>query len=218
MTRNAKQRLSPVRLKGRPAKTEMRDHWTVVLEYADEGTGPWLADLSHCTRLDIQGRPLDARMPEGIPTPEIPGGVRIQGSVAVARMGSAQAWLWRFGADPDLPPHFGRTEITEGTLGLAIMGENTFRITEKLTSLDLQPPGRTPPFLLQGPFSHVPSQIMVIGTEPGRELVILGCSRGYGHDMVHALTDAGVEFDLRSAGERRFADMLQAATTTSPSA
>ncbi len=35
-------RLSPVAFKARPVKTEMRDKWTVALEYVAEGQGPYL--------------------------------------------------------------------------------------------------------------------------------------------------------------------------------
>ena len=40
------ERRSPVHLPGKPEKTKMRDHWPVILEYADEGPGPWIVDLS----------------------------------------------------------------------------------------------------------------------------------------------------------------------------
>jgi hypothetical protein len=32
----------------------VRDNWTVALEYDDEGQGPWLVDLAHKTRWDLQ--------------------------------------------------------------------------------------------------------------------------------------------------------------------
>ena len=47
-------RESPVQFQGSPVKTEMRDDWTVALAYTDEGDGPWLVDLSHKTRWDLQ--------------------------------------------------------------------------------------------------------------------------------------------------------------------
>ena len=209
MTRGLKLRKSPVQLSGRPVKTDTRDHWPVVLEYAEEGPGPWLADLSHYTRFDIQGR-TPAGLPEGLTLPEKPNGVRLQGTLLLTRPGAFQAALWRFGSNAGNTAGFGVTEITECTLGMAIMGKNTFRITEKLTTLDLSAPRRKPPFLLQGPFCHVPCQVVVLDAAPGREMVILSCSRGYGRDMVHAITEAGAEFDLRPAGELRFMRMLEA--------
>ena len=197
-----------MRLAGRPSKEETRDGWPVVIEYAGEGAGPWLVDLSHCTRLDIQGRAMGELIPAGIAEPGNPGDIAIRGMVLVARMGPAQACLWCFDPAVEIPPHFNRTRITEGTLGLAILGRNAFRITEKLTSLDLQAPWREPPFLVQGPFCHVPCQLLVLQTAPGSEMLVLSCSRGYGHDMVHTVQEAGSEFDLRPAGENRFVQML----------
>jgi hypothetical protein len=32
----------------------VRDNWTVALEYDEEGQGPWLVDLAHKTRWDLQ--------------------------------------------------------------------------------------------------------------------------------------------------------------------
>ena len=38
--------------------------------------------------------------------------------------------------------------------------------------------------------------------------IILTCSRGYGRDMIHAILDAGDEFNLKPAGENRFSDWI----------
>jgi hypothetical protein len=43
-----------VQFKARPTKSEVRDNWTVALEYDEEGQGPWLVDLAHKTRWDLQ--------------------------------------------------------------------------------------------------------------------------------------------------------------------
>ena len=47
-------RESPVQFKVSPRNTEVRDNWTVALEYDDEGQGPWLVDLAHKARWDLQ--------------------------------------------------------------------------------------------------------------------------------------------------------------------
>jgi len=39
--------------------------------------------------------------------------------------------------------------------------------------------------------------------------LLMTCSRGYADSMVHALLDAGAEFGLKPAGEKRFTDWLQ---------
>lgn len=212
MTPENRLRQSPVQLNGRPHRTQVRDHWPVVCAYADEGDGPWLVDLSHCQRIDIQGRPLDALIPEGLPQPATPGDVRIQDLALVTRMGAAQACLWRFGQAPAVTVGVNGTAITEATLALAILGRHTFAIAEKLSSLDLRAPGRRLPRLYQGPFARVPCQVVVLGAAPGCEMLLLSCSRGYGRDMVEAITHAGAEFNLRPAGEDRFMGMWETVT------
>ena len=47
-------RVSPVKFKSAPLKTEKRDNWDIVMEYAGEGEGPYLVDLSHKPRFDLQ--------------------------------------------------------------------------------------------------------------------------------------------------------------------
>jgi hypothetical protein len=54
--------------------------------------------------------------------------------------------------------------------------------------------------------------VLVLGTEPGKQAVVVTCSRGYAHDMVHAIVGAGEEYGLRAAGEDRFLQMLSAIT------
>ena len=48
------QRYSPVMFESSTQKTELRDNWKIVLAYQEEGPGPWLVDLSHKTRWDLQ--------------------------------------------------------------------------------------------------------------------------------------------------------------------
>jgi glycine cleavage system aminomethyltransferase T len=210
MTKTQVERKSPVKLPGRPTRTEERDFWNVVLEYADEGPGPCLVDLSHTPRLDIQGQALQGLLTEDIPVPDAPGRVITGQGMMITRMNAVQACLWLFGSGTDIPRRFEVTDITEGTVGLALLGADSFRIAEKLTDLDLANPKNKAPFLLQGPFSHVPCQVVVLANEPGREALVFTCSRGYAHDMVHALLEAGKEYGLRAAGEERFLQVLRA--------
>jgi len=53
-------RRSPARLPATPVTVENRNNWTVVLSYDNEGQGPYLVDLSHHPRWDIQDSQLDA--------------------------------------------------------------------------------------------------------------------------------------------------------------
>jgi hypothetical protein len=91
---------------------------------------------------------------------------------------------------------------------LALVGKDVFSIAEKLTSLDFLDPSKQTPFLLQGPFSHVPCQIVTLEKTQDRSGILFTCSRGYARDMTAAVLEAGEEFELRPAGVNKFNDLL----------
>lgn len=211
MIRTKTERRSPVQLPGKPEKTQTRNHWSVVSEYADEGPGPWVVDLSHCPRWDIQGRNLDEASVSEFSLPDSPGGVILRANGLTGRAGQNQAFLWLLDEKSAAPAGTGFTETTEGSLCLALLGKDVFHITEKLTNLDLGDPKRKAPFLVLGPFCHVTCQIVVLNNDPAKAAVLVACTRGFAHDMVHAVLTAGEEFGLRSAGERRFTEFIKSA-------
>jgi hypothetical protein len=199
------QRLSPVSFPANPVKTENRDNWTVVLEYEGEGDGPWLIDLSHKAKWDLQDGKIAQIKPWGIAVPEKPGQCILENGVLINRMNRTQASIWHLTGDDFAAPDSSEyTETTDTTLFLALTGKQVFSITEKLTSLDLLDPEKKAPFLLQGPLSHVPCQVVVLYKNEDRGTVLLTCSRGYAHAMVNAILEAGEEFGLRPAGENAF--------------
>jgi hypothetical protein len=204
------QRRSPVQL-GPSRTTETRNYWTIALSYDDEGKGPFLVDLCHKTRWDLQDPGLVGLNPLGLQIPGAPGSCSLKNGTLINRMNRTQAAIWHLDAEtPDLPPDPGYTEVTESTVFLALFGPRVFSIAEKLTSLDFLDPVKAAPFLLQGPFSHVPCQIVTLEKNAdGSGGLLLTCSRGYGHSMVHAIRDAGSEFGLRPAGENRFSAWLK---------
>jgi hypothetical protein len=203
------ERQTPVFLPGKPGKTRIRGHWPVALEYDNEGPGPWIVDLSHCARWDIQGGELAAAVPSGFSVPQTPGCVALHARGLVGRSGQRQAFLWLFDDKAAAPAGSACTETTEGALCIGLLGRDVFQITEKLTSLDLGDPKRVAPFLVMGPFSHITSQIVVLKNEAAEAAVLVACSRSFGHDMVHAVLAAGEEFGLRAAGESRFLEKFQ---------
>jgi hypothetical protein len=204
------QRKSPVHFNAGATRTEVRDHWTVALEYDDEGSGPYLVDLSHKTRWDLQSASLADYRPCDVPVPEKPGQCVLEKGVMLNRMNRTQVAVWHLaGHAAALPDDPAYTDVSEGAVFLALFGPRAFSITEKLSSLDFLDPGKQAPFLLQGPFSHVPCQIVTLETgEGGSGGILFTCSRGYGHSMVHAIMEAGAEFGLRPAGENRFTRWL----------
>jgi len=204
------ERRSPVQFKSSIQKSEVRDNWTVVLAYADEGQGPFLVDLSHKTRWDLQDKNLARFKPLGKEVPEIPGTCRMEDGILINRMNRTQAAIWHLlpGAS-DLPAESGYTDVSDATICLALFGPNALAVVEKLCALDFLDPGKHAPFLLQGPFSHVPCQLVLMERGQGFDGgLLLTCSRGYAQSMVHAVMGAGAEFGLTPAGEKRFTDWL----------
>ncbi|MFH1155339.1 MAG: sarcosine oxidase subunit gamma SoxG [Pseudomonadota bacterium] len=208
-------RVSPVVFNRTPKKTEKRDHWNVVLEYSDEGSGPWLVDLSHRPRFDLQSTDLKSLQPFGMTVPESPGRSLLRNGMLANRMNRTQVSLYSLGGCEvvPMPSGPGFTDVTEATLCVAMIGKPVFSICEKLSALDFMDPGKQPPFLFQGPFSHVPCQIATLGRDGNMAGLVMTCSRGYGRDMIHTLLAAGREFGLEPAGEIRALDWIEALQT-----
>jgi len=202
-------RQSAVSFDAVPAKTEERDNWSVVLEYEDQDAGPYLVDLSHRARWDMQDAEIGGIQTPGIHVPESPGQSIFENGFLINRMNRTQASVWHLsGETPALPDNPAFTDITDSTVFLAVFGQALFAILEKLTALDFLETSRKTPFLLQGPFSHVPCQIVTLDKAPERSGVLMTCSRGYARDMVGAILGAGSEFNIRPAGEQAFSDWL----------
>ena len=199
-------RRSPVVFDRPVKKSEIRGNWDIVLEYEDEGPGPYLIDLSHRSRWDIQDKELDRFKPWELKIPETPCHCLFQNGILINRMNRTQAAIWHL-ADENVeePKESAYTETTDSTVFLGLYGGKiVFSIVEKLTSLDFLDPGQVTPFLLQGPFAHVPCQIVAMEKNDERSGILLTCSRGYAMDMVDAILDAGAEFGLQPTGEKAF--------------
>ena len=198
-------RNSPIFFDKQPIQSEIRDAWRVALKYSREGKGPHLVDLSHKPKWDVQSSAIDAIQPFGIEMPKAPGQCILANGIMICRMNATQGLILMLGqeqSDQPKTPEF--TDITEGQLLLALAGQNLFSITEKLTSMDLQDPQKPSLYLFQGPFAHVPCQIVVMRKDTTNCLLLLSCSRGYAKDMVETVLAAGKEIGLRPAGEIAF--------------
>lgn len=204
-------RYSPVTFESSVKESEVRDNWKIVLAYQDEGSGPWLVDLGHKTRWDLQDSQIDDPSQSGLSVPPSPGTCFLIENRLINRMNRTQTAIWHLGIEEMTTPDFnGFTDVTESTVFLALFGPDAFHIAEKLTALDLMDSARTTPFLLQGPLCHVPCQIVIL--EKNADMsggFIMTCSRGYADSMVHAVLDSGQEFGLRPAGETRFSEWMQ---------
>ena len=145
-------RQSPVRFSVSPIKTEVRDNWTVALEYDEEGQGPWLVDLAHKTRWDLQCNKVGEMTPANLAVPAVPGACTFADGTLVNRMNRTQASIYHLGdAAPAMPDFSGYTDVTESTVFLALFGPEVFLIAEKLTSFGLHESGQKSAFLVAGP-------------------------------------------------------------------
>ncbi|MEJ2168494.1 MAG: sarcosine oxidase subunit gamma SoxG [Desulfobacterales bacterium] len=202
-------RRSPVTFDSPAARTEERDNWTVVLEFEDQGTGPWIIDLSHRARWDLQDGAIDGIQPWGASVPDAPGNCMFANGMLINRMNRTQASLWHLkGERPDAPEGPSFTDVTDATVFWALIGKNLALLLEKLTALDFFNPLNSPPFLLQGPLSHVPCQCVMLEKSADRSGILFTCSRGYARDMVAGILEAGAEFGIRPAGESMFTNWL----------
>ena len=206
-------RISPVTLPETPLKKEERDGWTVVLEYEEEGPGPHLIDLSHRPKWDVQDVDLSNCSPWEIKIPEKPGTCVYDKGILINRMNRIQASIWHLSGILQNPPEDNAfTEMTDAVTCLAIAGKGLFLIAEKLCSLDLLDPKMATPYLIQGPFAHVPCQLVVINRNDDGGTLIFTCARGYANDMVHAILEAGEAFGIRPAGENALSGNLKLET------
>lgn len=190
---------------------EDRENWSVTMEYQDEGQGPWLVDLAHKNRFDLQSKNINELLPAGVAVPPDPGSCILENNILINRMNGTQASICFLGREKtEMIEEGPYTDVTENTVFLALFGPNVFYVTEKLTALDFLAPVKEPPFLYQGPFCHVPCQIVTLHRgENGFGGILLTCSRGYAESMVNAILDSGAEFGLRPAGENRFTAWLE---------
>jgi glycine cleavage system aminomethyltransferase T len=201
-------RYSPVTFEHTPARTQERNGWEIVLEYEDEAFGPFLIDLSHIGKWDVQGENLSSIRPAGLVIPEDSEHCAFTESFLVNLIKWNWATIWHFSKDmPDFAGDHAFTNVTEAYALLALVGTDVLSIMEKVTVLDLFSPDRKPPFLTMGPVLHVRSQVVVLAREVDSSAVLVACPRGYGQSMAEALLDAGKEWGLRPAGEDVFTGM-----------
>ena len=203
-------RRSPVKFTSLPSKKEIREGWEVVLEYENQGNGPFLIDLSHVPKWDVQDAELSEVEPWGEMIPEHPGSCTIRNGSLFSRMNPTQAAIWHLlQVDHPIPRQPAYTDLTDAYALMAVLAKDVFSIMEKVTPLDLSSPSKTPPFLVQGPVLNVRCQIVALGEKGDDAAVLIAYSRGYGQSMSEALLNAGKEWGLSPAGENAFREWLK---------
>jgi glycine cleavage system aminomethyltransferase T len=203
-------RYSPVTLPDTPARKQVRNGWEVVLEYENEETGPFLIDLSHIGKWDVQGEDLPSLRPSGLAIPGDSEQCLLTGDFLLNLIKWNWATIWHFSEDmPGFAQEYAFTNVTEAYALLVILGRETFSIMEKLTSLDLLSPERNPPFFIMGPVVHIRSQVIVLSKEKESSAVLVACPRGYGQTMAEIMLEEGKEYGLRPGGEDLFTELRE---------
>lgn len=203
-------RRSPMKFSRPTGEKEVRDGWEVVLEYEDQGKGPFLIDLSHIPKWDVQDADLRQIRPMDVAIPEHPGDCILESGLLINRMNATQAAIWHLSETrPAFPQEPAYTDVSDAYALVAILAKDAFSIMEKVTPLDLSTHSKVPPFLLQGPVLHVRCQIVVLREEGVDGAVLIAFPRGYGQSVCEGLLDAGIEWGLRPAGEAPFRDWLK---------
>jgi len=211
------QRSSPISLPGEALSLRQDSGWTVVTEYAGETDGPFAVDLSHIGKWDFQSAHLDRADTGGLSLPKVPGDCSLREGILVMRLNPGQAAVWNLGAGPFFPPDSRMvTDVSEGSALLGILGAEGPWILEKLTDLDLSPPGLPEATLWQGPLGGVPCRVVRLLGSDGIPGILVAFSRGYGRDMVSAILEAGREFGLEPGGEQRMTDFLASCRRVNP--
>jgi len=205
-------RHSPIHFSVHPANTQMRNGWEVVLNYSDENEGPFLVDLSHIEKWDVQGENLSQIQPAGITIPQHSGECRFNGGVLISLVKWNWANIWCFSENgPDFSNEWAYTDVTEAYALFALTGKHVFSVLEKATVLDLASPQQNAPFLVMGPVLHVRSQVVVLEKDEKNPAVLIAFGRGYGQAMAQALLEEGSEYGLKPGGENVFTEWMRTA-------
>ena len=208
--KNSVYRKSPVTFSIQPMESRVLDNWEVVQTYENEDQGPFLVDLSHRPKWDVQHGKIDTLRPWMLMFPEAPGQCRLESGKLLNRMNYSQAAVWHLIGNETAPASDSFfTEVTDGLCLLALVGEQGLSVMEKISSLDLASPKDTPPFLVQGPVLHIPCQVVVMARQRKPSIVLMAFSRGYGQSMAEGIIEAGDEFGLRAGGEKVFCEALE---------
>ena len=199
-------RQSPIRFDCDAAEMTVYDGWDVVLEFADQGEGPWLVDLSHLQRWDFQHLELDSCRPFGMDVPAEPGQAILQDKKLITRMNRTQVTIWNLSRNdsPEMPEAVNVTDLTDAHCMLAVLGQDASRVMEHVSNLDLFRPDGQVPFLTQGPVMHIPCQAVTVDMD----CVLMTFSRGYGLSSADAMLHAASGCRLRPGGEEVFARWL----------
>ena len=200
-------RMSPVRMPLEADKTEVRNHFEVVLAYGGETSGPSLVDLSHLSKWEIDGANPDEQLKKmGLTLPGKPGQAFLSDEKAVCRLTPTRALIWDFrdGEGDAWKEAKVSNDLTDGSALFFMTGEALLSIMERLTELDLKFKKDSNLLFLQGPVVGIPAKILLGMNQKHQTGMFISVGRGFGQSLVDAILSAGEEADISPAGENIF--------------
>jgi sarcosine oxidase gamma subunit len=204
-------RTSPFDMGLTPEEVGRLNGWDVALTYRGEPRQSrlFVADLSHVPKWAFHGKEPARRDLPGPRLPQEPGEVTMEGERIVIRLTPAECLFLLLQGEAPVPEVMALTDMTDGYGALAVVGRRCFDALGKLSSLDMETPGRRVPFAVQGPVHDL--RCVIVRLE-GKEAIpgfIILVERGYGPFLLEILLDGGCEYGIAPAGWRRFESWLK---------
>ena len=194
---------------GQPVEEDLGG-WPVV-ERFEPPTGDCqvgLTDLSHRPKAIVQGKAVQAL---GVVKP---GQAIWNGQVLVGCMKPEEAVV--FDLTGPIDPGWtdsAYTDMTNGWVLLAIWGEKSLEVLQRLVTVDLEPrQTQGPVFFATGSHGIRVQLINLRGTAPG---FVISCVRSHGQNLFDACIRSGRQFDLKITGQRAFYNWLDDVSSSS---
>jgi sarcosine oxidase gamma subunit len=201
------QRVSPIVVGWTPQDVEILNGWPVTMTYKGERTrsgGLCLTDVSHVPKWAFHTKDRESARSFGIPLPEKPGQVTVEGGTLAVRLKPAEGLIMVLRGEAPMPEEAVWADMTDGYAAFALVGPQCFEVLGKLSSVDLAKPGQAVPFAAQAPVHDLRCAILRLEGAEGVPGLIILSERGYGGFLSDIVLDAGEEFGLSPAGWRRF--------------
>lgn len=207
-------RLSPIRMELPPHEVMQWRGWQVVSTYLGENPHSplFVTDLSHIPKVAIQSHHrahhLDGMRPMQSTVPGRPGEVTLEKRIMIARLTPLECRLMALDETGAMPQGAEYTDMTDAFATLALVGPQCMEVLSRLSPVDLEGPGKTPPCAALAPLEGVTCLFIYLKGRRRIPGLIVSVERGYGQFLFRAFTDAGKAWDLTPAGWQRFREWL----------
>ena len=205
-------RISPVHMPLGAEKTEIRNHFEVVLSYGKKTSNASVVDLSHVSKWEIETGNLDDAMDgTGLTLPSQSNKAALFPDRTLCRMTPSRALIWNFdGGEESLwLQESAFNDVTDGSALLFMTGQGLLSIMEQLTDVKLDLVNGDSLRFAQCPLVGVPAKIVVGINKIHQMGMFVSVARGFGQSVIDTLLLAGKEIGLAPAGEEVFSQWLE---------